>query len=325
MRSPAPRLFVPATAFAILVVSGLVLGLVVQAPASVALRAQGQQSPTFQLDVDVVSLNITVTDQLGHYVTDLEQGQFMVFEDGASQDLTLFNKSNLSIALSLLLDTSSSMEAKLGTAQDAAIGFVDQLRPQDLAEVVDFDSRVEVLQSHTDERDALHRAIRRTAAGGSTSLYNAVYIALKGFQKLAARQSAEIRRQALVLLSDGEDTSSLVSLDELLELARRSETAIFCVGLQSQDSGTSRGFREATFALRQLANETGGRAFFIDDIQELAGVYGQISDELSSQYTVGYSSKNVRRDGTWRRVVVRVDRPKVHVRTKPGYYAPTSR
>jgi Ca-activated chloride channel family protein len=148
-----------------------------------------------------------------------------------------------------------------------------------------------------------------------------VYISLKGFQKIKAKDTEEIRRQALVVLSDGEDTSSLVSFDELLDLARRSETAVFCIGLRSRESA-SRGFREATFALRQLANDTGGRAFFIDDVKELSGVYAQISDELSSQYTVGYTSKNNRRDGSWRRIVVRVDRPGATVRTKQGYYGP---
>jgi Ca-activated chloride channel family protein len=281
------------------------------------------QPPSFRSAIDLVSLNITVTDGSGRYATDLDILDFSVFEDGVHQDLTFFNRANLPIALSLLLDTSSSMEERLETAQEAAIGFARQLRPQDLAEVVDFDSRVEVLQAYTNDRQQLERAIRRTVAGGSTSLYNAVYIALKGFQKVRARQTDEIRRQALVVLSDGEDTSSLVGFDEVLDLAKRSETAIFCIGLQSHDTSSSRGFREATFALRQLATQTGGRAFFIDDVKELSNVYQQISDELSSQYTVGYTSKNVRRDGTWRRIIVRVERQGLAVRTKQGYYAPT--
>lgn len=283
----------------------------------------GQGQTPFRSGIELVSLNIAVTDQDNRYVRDLQAASFQVFEDGVSQDVTLFNRSSLPIALSLLMDTSSSMEEKLATAQEAAIGFASQLRQEDLAEVIDFDSRVEVLQGYTNDRSALNQAIRRTAAGGSTSLYNAVYISLKGFRKLDASQNENLRRQALVVLSDGEDTSSLVSLDELLDLARRSETAIFCIGLQSKDSAPSRGFREATFALRQLAGDTGGRAFFIDSIQALAGVYGQISDELSSQYTLGYSSKNTRRDGSYRRIVVRVDRSGLTVRTKQGYYAPS--
>ena len=286
-------------------------------------RAGLAQPPSFRSAIDLVSLNITVTDGSGRYATDLDILDFSVFEDGVHQDVTFFNRTNLPIALSLLIDTSSSMEERLETAQEAAIGFSRQLRPQDLAEVVDFDSRVEVLQAYTNDRQQIERAIRRTVAGGSTSLYNAVYIALKGFQKVRARQTDEIRRQALIVLSDGEDTSSLVGFDEVLDLAKRSETAVFCIGLQSRDTSSSRGFREATFALRQLATQTGGRAFFIDDVKELSNVYQQISDELSSQYTVGYTSKNVRRDGTWRRIIVRVERQGLAVRAKQGYYAPT--
>jgi len=286
------------------------------------VSSRAAQQPQFKSTIDLVSLNVTVVDTANHYITDLNAEDFSVYEDGSKQDLTLFNKSRLPIALVLLLDTSSSMEEKLSTAQEAAIGFASQLRPQDSAQVVDFDSRADVVQPFTNDHAALEKAIRQTAAGGSTSLYNAVYIALKTLQKVKATQAEDIRRQAIVLLSDGEDTSSLVTFEELEELAKRSETAIFSIGIQGRDTGVSRGFREANFALRQLASDTGGRAFFINDVKDLAGVYAQIADELSSQYTLGYTSKNARVDGAWRRIVVRVTRPSVTVRTKQGYYGP---
>src|SRR5207248_4113725 len=108
-----------------------------------------QRQPSFRIGVELVSLNVTVTDGTARYVTDLEPADFNVFEDGVKQDVTFFNKTNLPIALAILLDTSASMETKLQTAQNAAIGFVRRLRPQDLAEVVDFDSRVTVLQNFT--------------------------------------------------------------------------------------------------------------------------------------------------------------------------------
>ena len=186
------------------------------------------------------------------------------------------------------------MDTKLPTAQEAAIGFAKRLREQDLAEVIDFDSRVVVLQNFTNSASDLEQAIRRTSAGGSTSMYNAVYIALKDLKKVVARNVEEIRRQAIVVLSDGEDTSSLLPFEEVLDLAKRSETAIYTIGLRENDSTSSGSklFREAEFVLRQLSQETGGRAFFPNHVAELAGVYGQISDELSSQYTVGYTSKN---------------------------------
>lgn len=285
--------------------------------------AAAQQAPSFTASVDLVSLNVTVTDPATRYVIDLQQDDFQVYEDGVKQEVTYFTRTNLPIALALLVDTSASMEARLPVAQEAAIGFARKLRAQDLAEIVDFDSRVVVLQPFTNSADDLAQAIRRTSAGGSTSMYNAIYIALKDLKKIVASNVDEIRRQAIVVLSDGEDTSSLLPFEEVLDLAKRSETAIYAIGLRANDGAVSKGFKEAEFVLRQLAQETGGRAFFPNAPTELAAIYNQIGDELSSQYTVGYSSKNQRRDGAWRRVVVRVNRTGAAPRTKQGYFAPS--
>jgi Ca-activated chloride channel family protein len=301
----------------------LVLATALVAP--VLIRAQ---QGTFRSAIDVVSMNVTVTDTSNsttRYITDLTEKDFEIFEDGVKQELTLFNRTNLPVALSLLIDTSSSMEDRMATAQDAAIGFVRKLRPTDLGEVIGFDSRAEVLQKFTNSPTELEQAIRKTVAGGSTSMNNALYISLKGLKKIPVQQEDEIRRQAIILLSDGEDTSSLVTFEDVLDLARRSETAIYAIGLMEENAGgQSKGFREATYALRQLTNDTGGRAFFPSDVKSLASVYGQIYDELSSQYTIGYTSKNSRRDGAWRRLVVRVARPSAQARTKQGYFAPTA-
>jgi Ca-activated chloride channel family protein len=287
-------------------------------------RVEAQQ-PSFRTGVDLVSLNVTVADPTGRFVTDLEPAAFQVFEDGVKQEVTFFNRSNLPIALSLLLDTSASMEDKLQTAQEAAVGFARKLRPSDLAQVVDFDSRVSIAQTFTSNISDLETAIRKTSPGGSTSLHNAIYIALKELKKVQARSAEDIRRQAIVVLSDGEDTSSLVSFDEVLELAKRSETAIYSIGLRSRGPERVRGsFNESDFVLRQLAQETGGKAFFARASTELSGIYEQISDELSSQYMVGYTSKNPKRDGAWRRIVVRVAGSGATARTKQGYYGPTS-
>ncbi len=312
------------------------LGAAAQQPPPVPPPAPPVQNPPaqrpppagqpFRAGVELVSLNVTVTDGSAHYVTDLQQDEFNVFEDGVKQDVTFFTRTNLPIALALLLDTSASMETKLQTAQEAASGFARRLRPQDLAEVIDFDSRVIVLQNFTNSAADLEQAIRKTSAGGSTSLYNAVYIALKDLKKVVAKNVEEIRRQAIVLLSDGEDTSSLLPFEEVLDLAKRSETAIYAIGLRPNEgpSTVTKGFKEAEFVLRQLSQETGGRAFFPSQASDLAAIYGQISDELSSQYTLGYTPRNPRRDGAWRRIVVRVNRPSVTARTKQGYFAPTA-
>jgi Ca-activated chloride channel family protein len=279
---------------------------------------------TFRAAIDIVSLNVTAMDPSGHYVTDLEEKNFSVFEDGVKQDLSFFTRKQQPIALSLLLDSSASMEDKLPTLQTAAGNFVRRLKPNDLAQIIDFDSRVEIRQAFTSNQQELESAIQQTAAGGSTSLYNAIYISLKELAKVRAGGEEDVRRQALVLFSDGEDTSSLISFDEVLELAKRSETAIFTIALRGPDT-QSKGFHEAEFVMRQLAQETGGRSFFPAKIDDLNGVYSEIADELASQYTLGYSSKNAKRDGAFRRIVVQIDRPNVTPRTKRGYYAPTSR
>jgi VWFA-related protein len=280
--------------------------------------------PAFRTGIDIVSLNVTVTDSASRYITDLDQAEFMVFEDGVRQDLTFFNRRPQPIALSLLLDSSASMEEKIPTLQAAAINFVKRLKPSDIAQVIDFDSRVEIRQAFTSNQAELETSIQQTAAGGSTSLHNAIYIALKELRKIKAVNEEDVRRQALVVFSDGEDTSSLVSFEEVLDLAKRSETAIYAIALRGVDTQT-KGFREAEFVMRTLAQETGGRAFFPARIEDLAGVYAQIAEELASQYTLGYTSKNQRRDGAWRSLVVRVSRPSIAPRTKKGYFAPTSR
>ena len=291
--------------------------------ASIVAAAQTPANqPAFRSGVELVSLNVTVMEGT-RYVTDLEQKDFNVFEDGVKQEVTFFNRTNLPIALALLLDTSASMDTKLPTAQEAAIGFARRLRPQDLAEVIDFDNRVTVLQNFTNSAQELETAIRRTSAGGSTALYNAVYIALKDLKKVVAKNADEIRRQAIIVLSDGEDTSSLLPFEEVLDLAKRSETAIYTIGLRDNEGNNgSKLFKEAEFVLRQLSQQTGGRSFFPNQLADLTNTYGQISDELSSQYIVGYTSKNPRRDGAWRRIVVQTTRPGTATRTKQGYFAP---
>jgi VWFA-related protein len=291
-----------------------------QAPPS----GQGPSQPAFRAGVDVVSLNVTVIDGMNRYITDLEPGEFFVFEDGSKQDITFFSRRQQPIALSLLLDTSASMEEPLPTLQSAATNFVKRLRVGDIAQVIDFDSRVVIRQAFTSNQAELESAIKQTVAGGSTSLYNATYIALRELRKIRAVAEEDVRRQALIVFSDGEDTSSLVSFDEVLDAAKRSETAIYTIALRGADT-QSKGFREAEFILRTLARETGGRAFFPIKIDDLDSVYALIADELASQYSLGYISQNAKRDGAWRRLVVQVSRSSLTARTKNGYYAPRSR
>jgi Ca-activated chloride channel homolog len=300
--------------------SRIVLAALLAAAGATALGAQ--QGNRIRSGVELVSLNVTVADGGGKYVTDLNQDDFEVYEDGAKQKLTFFSKTQQPISLALLLDTSASMDERMGIAQEAAIGFAKQLHKEDQAEVIDFDSQVRVLSPFTNDAAALEKAIRQTTANGSTSLYNALYISLKELKKTKVAAASEIRRQAIVLLSDGDDTSSLIEFEEVLDLAKRSETVIYAIGLRQGEIGR-REFKEAEFVLKQLANETGGRAYFPTDARELAKMYQGVWDELSSQYSIAYSSGNPKRDGAWRRIQVRLLRPSVTARTKQGYYGPT--
>ena len=304
----------------------VVLGVSVAAVATGGQQRQdtdrSPQTPAFRSGVDVVSLNVTATDADGRFVTNLTREAFEVYEDGVHQEVSFFNRKQSPIALALLMDTSASMDKEMTTAQEAAIGFSRRLRPEDLAEIIDFDSRVDILQGFTNDVELLERAIGQTSAGGSTALYNALYISLKEL-KQAPVSTEELRREAIVVLSDGEDTSSLVTFEEVLELAKRSETAIYTIGLKADDKRRRSRFTEADFVLRQLAQETGGRSFFPKRVEDLSTIYEQISDELSSQYTLGYTSSNPLRNGQWRRIIVRVDLDAVTARTKQGYYAST--
>ena len=280
------------------------------------------QRASFRTGVDLVLLSVTVTGPGGRYVADLSAEDFAVVEDGRPQEVAYFSPASVPLSVSLLVDTSSSMDEEMPLAQQAAKDFVAKLRPGDVAEIVSFDSRVEALQQFTDDRAALVRAIDRLRAGGATSLYNAVYITLRQLGRTRPLTDSDIRRQVIIVLSDGEDTSSLVTFDQLLDSAKRSQTVIYSVGLGLEDASKSTR-QTGEYGLRQLSVETGGRLFLPKRSLDLADVYEQIARELTSQYVVGYLSSNGSADGTFRRVAVRLQRPNLQARTRAGYYAPT--
>lgn len=288
------------------------------------LGASLSAQQVFKGRTDLVVLNVSVLDAAGRLVPGLERTDFQVFEDGVAQEITNFTRDPQPIALALLIDSSVSMEPKIKTAQEAAIGFVKNLTPSDVAEVIDFDTYAQVLQKFTADADLLEAAIRKTEAGGSTALYNALYIAFNEFKKERARSTSEIRRQAVVLLSDGEDTSSVVSFDLVLDEAKRAEVMTYAIGLRPKEPGASRAWNEAEFVLRTIATETGGRSYVIEDAKRLSEIYTQIAHELANQYTVGYMSKNQKKDGAWRKITVQMAKSETIARTKAGYFAPTT-
>jgi len=298
-------------------------GIVTAATACALVTSIGlaAQQGKFRAGIELVSLSVTVTDG-AKYVTGLEEDDFDIFEDGTKQTISFFSHLQQPVALAILLDTSNSMEEKIGTAQEAAIGFVRRMKKNDAIEVIEFNSQVRIPQPFTNDVSSLERAIRATTVNGSTSLYNAIYVSLKQLKDERAKSAEEIRRQAIIVLSDGDDTSSVIEYDDVLDLAKRSETAIYAIGLRQPETGRGK-FKEAEFVLRQLSQETGGRVFFPTSVAELGKIYEQISEELASQYSIGYTSKNPMRNGAWRKIEVRVNKPGLVARTRRGYYGPT--
>jgi Ca-activated chloride channel family protein len=280
------------------------------------------QRPAFRSAIDLVLMNVTVTGPGGRYVGDLTADDFDVFEDGHPQEIAFFAPSNVPLSASLIVDTSSSMDEEMASAQKAALDFISKLRPGDIAEVVSFDSRVEVLQPLTSNRQLLETAIKRLRAGGSTALYNAVYIVLSQLAKTKPENTDDIRRQVIVVLSDGDDTSSLVTFDQLLDAAKRSQTVIYSIGLGLEGSASPPIRRsDGEFALRRLTQDTGGRLFLPSKPTDLIDVYSQISAELTNQYVLGFLSNSASGGEGWRQLSVRLRRPNLTARTRAGYVA----
>jgi Ca-activated chloride channel homolog len=292
----------------------------------VALHASDSQT-VFRAGVDIVGLNVVVTDGQQRPVNGLTAEHFTILEDGVPQQVSFFAASQVPLDLAILLDTSASMSDKLKTVQDAAIGFAMRLRPSDRVAVVAIKDSVKIVHPLDEHIDAALAAIRDTTSGGGTSLYNGLYMSMREMIK-QRRDNGEVRRQAIAVLTDGDDTASLVSFDDVMEVAKQAGIAIYTITLKStlparfSDLTGQRSSSESEFAMKALALETGARSFAPSDITELAGVYGVIAEELASQYSIGYISNNPRQDGAFRKVVVRVDQPGARTRTRSGYLAP---
>lgn len=296
-----------------------------QDPVSQLPPLQDPSDRVFRTMTSVVALNVTVTDG-DEFVTGLDLEDFEVYEDGVRQEVSFFESTDVPMDVILLLDTSSSMRDRMPVVHDAAKSFMKILRPGDRGAIVAFDDRVRVLQNLTGNASAIASAISSAVAKGSTSLNDAVYISLKQFGR-KARARGEIRRQAIALLSDGQDTSSLISLQDVLSVARRLGVNIYTIGLQSEyRSGRpprqEAQFSDAAYALKTLARETGAQSFFPAGVFELKDVYDSIARELEAQYSIGYSPTNAQADGRFRRVLVRVPMsPSFRPRTRLGYTA----
>ena len=293
---------------------------------AVPVATTGITGPVFRSSVDLVALNVIVTDVRQRFVAGLAASDFAVFEDGVRQDVSFFAASEVPLDIALLLDTSASMSDKMAIMQRAALGFLSTLRPADRAMIVDIKDATRVLHALQSSESDMAAAIKMTRASGGTGLYNGLYMTFKELVKSRAANAAGVRRQAIVVLSDGQDTSSLMSFDDVMDVAKQSGIATYTITLRAprlsafEQARGSRFFSPSEFSMRTLAQETGGQAFFPIEISELDGVYASIAQELASQYAIGYTPKTVRSDGRFRRIVVRVPAsPEMRIRTRSGY------
>jgi Ca-activated chloride channel family protein len=272
------------------------------------------------VSVDTVSLAVTVIDDRGRLVNGLAVENFAVYEDGAEQEIGFFARDELPLRMVILLDTSGSMRQKIDLAQEAAVRFVRSLKPGDLVQVVEFNDRVLTLAEFTTDFDLVEEAIRQTAPNGATSLYNALYVSLKDLERESIE---ELDRRAIVVLSDGADTKSVLGFEDVKEQARKSNVVLYAISLRATDYDMTKDkYRNAKFELDMLARESGGKSYAPEKIGDLAGVYDEIATELKSQYNLGFVSTNDAKDGSWRRLQVVSRESGTEVRTRTGYYAP---
>ena len=263
-----------------------------------------------EVSVDAVELYTTVTDKSGRPVAGLQASSFKVFEDGAVQKVESFEYvKNVPLSLGVLVDTSASMLESLPEAQQAALAFLDySIGPKDRAFTISFDTEPYVLSKLTSRKDKLARSLAGLRAEGSTSLYDAIVYGLYQFTGVKGKK-------ALVILSDGKDTSSKFDFDTLLDYVKKSGIAIYAVGLKIPTAEL-----EVKFKLNKLAQVTGGQTFMIDSVKNLESVYRQINDELRSQYLLTYYSTNPETKDRWRKVEVKVEPSNLQARTLRGYY-----
>ncbi|HXV60751.1 MAG TPA: VWA domain-containing protein [Vicinamibacteria bacterium] len=275
--------------------------------------------PKFRVDVDTVSLSVTLLDEKGGLVNGLPADNFKVYEDGVEQTIRYFSQAELPLKMVILLDTSSSMRQKIDMARQAAIRFVHSLKPEDEVQVVEFNDRVLTLAEFTSDFDQVQQAIEATDVGGATSLYNAIYISLKDLER---QTKDELDRRSIVVLSDGNDTKSLLGFEDVKQQARRSNVIIYAISLRATESDLEKDkYRNAKYELDMLARESGGMSYAPDKLDDLSGVYEEIATELASQYAIGYVSTNDTHDGKWRRLQVLSSESGTEVRMRSGYYA----
>jgi len=332
----------------------LLLLIIVAHPQSGRKPPAGQQpgqDDAIRLRAEEVLLNVTVLDSYGHQATELIKDEFIVAEDGQRQDIASFLISSVPVNVVLMLDASGSVVSEINSLRDAAMHFVGQLGPEDKISVIEFHTNVELIQDWTAKADDVRHALSwrfkpgmvQTKQGsftyGSTALYDAVYSA-------ADEQLAKVEgRKAIILLTDGDDTSSKVTYEQALTSIVKSDTVVYVIskarafiheldkyrgragrvfggGTAQQADVYAERFERAERIMTDLAERTGGRIFSPLQDKEMKDVYGQVARELKNQYIITYIPKNLEHDGRLRHIKVFLARPGYSARTRDAYYAP---
>ena len=269
-----------------------------------------------RIEVETVNVLVSANDaDTGKFIMDLTKDDFRVVEDGVLQQIKFFNRqTNLPLNLAMCVDTSASVKLKLDFEKEVASDFLySVMRPTDRALLVEFDTGVTLLQDFTSNPNDLAAQIRLLRAGGGTSLYDAIY--LVSAQKLQRQKG----RKAILILSDGADLTSTRTFKEAMRMAQKAEVIIYAISTTRFGADID---HEGDNALRQLTENTGGRAFFPYSSQHLVSAFETIDRELRSQYNLAYVPINKARDGKFRSIEVRVRRRNVKLRHRKGYFAP---
>jgi len=312
-------------------------------PASIAAQAPNRQEtppnqsqpPPISVTTGLVHLVVTVTDRHRNFVTDLNQSDFQVFENGTPEEIRFFGReTDLPLRIGLLLDTSNSIRPRLSFEQDAAVDFLNKVirHNKDMAFLMTFDNQPEVIQNFTGDLALLTDAIHRQRAGGGTALDDAIYRASEILSNppLPSGADPDVRR-VIVVISDGDDNLSDHALSDAIEAAIRSEAAIYTIStntdwlaIDDETKPTKYHLSEGDKVLKTFADETGGQAFFPYRIDDLAQSFLDIGTELRSQYYIAYSPSAPLSVGQYRKISVQTGRKGLLVRTRKGYYAAAS-
>jgi Ca-activated chloride channel homolog len=273
----------------------------------------------FRADTRVVDLHATVVDKNGHLVTNLTKDAFTVYENGVQQQIRTFKREDLPVSMGLIVDNSGSMRDKRAKVEAAALALVKDSNPEDEVFVVNFNDEAFNDLPHgkdfTSDIKEMEEALTRIDARGGTAMRDAIRMSIDHEKEKAHRD-----KKVLVVVTDGNDNSSLVSLENLVKASQQSGVLIYSIGLLSEEE--RREAKRAERALQALAEATGGEAFFPKDLAEVDRIAHQVARDIRNQYTIVYTPSNPTMDGTFRQIKVTAKAPgNPTVRTRSGYYA----